>query len=78
LLGQTANPVDMQAFNRQQLWLDTLDSIDLDPKRYMHGGQPSQPPTQPVQGQPGVQGAPGPPRQGATVGAPTPIPGGGK
>lgn len=81
LLGQTANPIDAAAFDRSQLWFDTLDAVDLDPKRYMHGNKQAptagQPP-QPVQRQPGVQNAPQPPAQGATVGAPTPVPVGGK
>jgi len=79
LLGQTANPIDLQMFDRQQLWLDTLESIDLDPKRYTHGQrQPMAGPPQPVQGQPGVQAPPGPPKPGPGVGVKTPMPVGGQ
>ncbi len=75
LLAQTANPVDIQSFNRGQLWLDTLEAIDLDPERYRLSGQQQQqmaPPAQPVQN----AGGPGPSRPapaGPQVGTRPPV-----
>ena len=75
LLIQTSNPVDIQSFNRGQLWLDTLEAIDLDPERYRLSGQQQQqmaPPAQPVQN----AGGPGPSRPapaGPQVGTRPPV-----
>ena len=64
LITQTSNPVDAQLMNRQQLWLDTLDAFDLDPKKYMTQGMPGAPagaPPPPAPGQPMTMVAPGTP-----------------
>ena len=54
LITQTSNPVDSQIFNRQQLWLDVVDSYDLDPKKYMTQGMPGAPAAAPPPAPPGM------------------------
>ncbi len=80
LLATTANPVDLQLFgsDRREMWLDALESMDVDTRKYrLRGGQqpPMAGPSQPQPGQP-VQGPPLPPQQ-AAGGIPQPPAGGG-
>ncbi len=80
LLAQTANPIDLQSFNRGQLWLDTLEAIDLDPERYRLNGQQQQQmaaPPQPVPNERNAGSLKGV-RPGPQVGVKTPVPVGGQ
>lgn len=81
LLATTANPVDLQLFGpvRREMWLDALESMDVDTRKYKALTNPQQ--GQPVQGQPVPPpqgpsgGVPGSPGQQQMPGGPVPMPG---